>query len=190
MMKKTKSASKKNEPVKFASGETESDQFKVLMDRSGVGAVSKKTGPHKEKQKPKKHKSNESVEFQDDLDWPREIAKKSLKGKFAGHPKRPQKQPVTKKIPKDFLPDATLDLHGETQNSALTRAERFIQNSKARGCQSVLIITGRGMNSAGNKGVLKTVIWEWLKNQRNKNLIRFQKAPDFLGGDGAVLVFI
>ena len=190
MKKKTKPASKKNDPVKFASEETESDQFEKLMDRSGVGVLTKKTGPHKEKQKPIKHKSNDSVEFRNDLDWPGEIAKKSLRGKFAGKPKRPKKQPPTKKVPKDFQPDATLDLHGETQNRALTRAERFIQNSKARGCRSVLIITGRGINSAGNKGVLKTVIWEWLKNQRNKNLIRFQIAPDFLGGEGAVLVFI
>jgi len=189
-MKKTKSSARKSESVKFESEENVSDQFEDLMNQSGVGALSKKSASHKPKKTLKKQRTDNTVEFIEDLDWPEKLTKKPLKGKFAGQQKRPKKQSPAKKIAKDFLPDATIDLHGETQSSALTRVERFMQNSKARGCKSLLIITGRGKNSDGNRGVLKSTIWEWLKNQQNINSIRFQKAPDFLGGDGAVLVFI
>ena len=188
-MKKSKSASKKNSPVKFVSETNDAEQFEKMMKQSSVDALSKKEGVHKQKQNPKKQKSEESIEFQEDLDWSSHIAKKSLKGKFAGQKKRSIKKLIERKVPSTFQPDATLDLHGETRNGALIRVERFLQNSKKRRFQSVLIITGRGLNSAENRGVLKTTIWEWLKNQRDKYSIRFQKAPDFLGGEGAVLIF-
>ena len=189
-MKKIKSSTRKSESVKFESEESVSDQFENLMTQSDVGALPKKTLLQKSKKALKKQGADNTVEFIEDPDWPEKLTKKSLKGKFAGQQKRPKKRLPVKKIAKDFQPDATIDLHGETQSSALIRVERFMQNSKARGCKSVLIITGRGKNSDGNRGVLKSTIWEWLKNQQNINSIRFQKAPDFLGGDGAVLVFI
>ena len=112
------------------------------------------------------------------------------KDKFQGHGQKPPKKRQRKlKISPGFVPDSVLDLHGYTKAEAQQRVELFLQQSIHKKRKVVLIITGRGLNSTIDGGILKKSVWIWLEfNQIQLNL-RFRWAPPFLGGNGAILVF-
>jgi len=202
IMKKSSSDSKKNTTVKFDTPDEDTDQFDEFMKGSGVKQLSPKPDSDQQEQvsekqnqvsdqqkQVSKQKSDNSVEFVEEKRWQPRLANSPERQKFAGRKKPAPQFQSKKKISKNFRPDATLDLHGQTREDALARVERFLQNSKFQGFRSVLIITGRGTNSYEKEGVLKAAVWEWLRNQLNNGSIRFQRAPAFLGGEGAILVF-
>ncbi|MCP4295922.1 MAG: Smr/MutS family protein [Proteobacteria bacterium] len=93
------------------------------------------------------------------------------------------------KVDRNIQIDARLDLHGETLVSSQRRLDSFIRSSIHRNDKVLLIITGKGLNSGEQGGVLKKSTWDWLND--NASMIKeFRTAPGFLGGDGAILLFL
>lgn len=102
---------------------------------------------------------------------------------------------LKKRLIRGRLPiDATLDLHGLTQNQAHQALERFINARVARGDRTVLIITGKGIksNRAGTieqRGVLRTMLPVWLSAPHMAGLVAgLEPAARGHGGDGAYYV--
>lgn len=85
--------------------------------------------------------------------------------------------------------DYELDLHGLTRDEALEALAVFVSGAYKRGQQAVLVITGRGNHSPGEP-VLQKVVLNWLHAAGQKMVAEFAVAPQQLGGDGAVVVFL
>ncbi len=164
----------------------ETDDFQKLMIQFGAKPLSENENPS-----PSKTNFHDPIEFQEDDGWPDNYKKVSLNKKFSGS-KQPTKRRARKKekLSMSFRPERIIDLHGETRESAVSKVEYYMENSKSQGFQNILIITGKGLNSkeAGG-GLLQKIIWNWMKKRQSKDWFRFQWAPPFLGGKGAILVF-
>lgn len=179
---------KKQARIQFMS--EESDQFKKLMEELDDKTITKDQNDKIEKSDERYNKSEKKVEFIEETDWQPDSIEISQKQKYSGLKKAPPSNPPKRKISKGFQPEAALDLHGETREDALIKVEHFIQNSRYQGFRTTLIITGRGRSSNGGEGILKTAVWEWLEYQNTRLNLYFQKAPAFLGGEGAILIFL
>ena len=82
--------------------------------------------------------------------------------------------------------DAIIDLHGKTEEQACEIVKNFIKNSYFNNLKSIIIITGKGINSRG-KLKLKTTIW--LKSSEiSKFVIGFETMPQNRGGEGVLYV--
>lgn len=81
-----------------------------------------------------------------------------------------------------------LDLHGFTREEAVRRLEHFIASAAAQGHDAVLVITGKGLNSADGP-VLPTAVAEWLRGPGARLIAEFHPAPRDRGGSGAFVVF-
>ena len=82
--------------------------------------------------------------------------------------------------------DAFVDLHGKTEIQAYEIIKNFIKNCYLNELKSVIIVTGKGINSQG-KLKLKTPLW--LKSgELSKFLVGFENMPNNKGGDGALFV--
>jgi DNA-nicking Smr family endonuclease len=126
--------------------------------------------------------------------------------------KRPQPQPrltgvdgrTAEKLRKGALePNATIDLHGLTEDAAHRALTSFVQNAAARGARLLLVITGKGLQPSApdepfdleldrrTRGVLKAMTPRWL---REPELIRFiadvRTAHRRHGGSGAFYVYL
>ena len=85
-----------------------------------------------------------------------------------------------------FEIDATLDLHGMTQQSAFTALINFIENSVFNKHRTILIITGKGLDG---RGVLKNQLPQWLKTENcSPHVLAFVQAQAKDGGEGAFYV--
>ncbi len=82
-----------------------------------------------------------------------------------------------------------LDLHGYLRDEALKRLARFISNAYHRGSKTVLVITGKGLNSPDGP-VLQGSVNAWLREQGKSMVIEAAQAPRDKGGSGAVVVFL
>jgi DNA-nicking Smr family endonuclease len=99
-------------------------------------------------------------------------------------------------------PDATLDLHGMTQDHAHAALERFLAVSVAHGRRCVLVITGKGgladKRDDGDApwarrrpGVLKSLVPLWLEHSAQRdNLASVRAAHVKHGGGGALYVYL
>ena len=82
--------------------------------------------------------------------------------------------------------DAIIDLHGKTEEQACEIVKNFVKNSYFNNLKSIIIITGKGINSRG-KLKLKTPIW--LKSSEiSKFVIGFETMPQNKGGEGVLYV--
>ena len=84
--------------------------------------------------------------------------------------------------------EATLDLHGMTQDEAHLALSRFIAASRAGGRRCLLVVTGHGRTSGG---VLKAAVPRWLDEpdlRRQVLMIAPARPPD--GGHGALYVLL
>ena len=82
--------------------------------------------------------------------------------------------------------DAILDLHGKTEIQAYEIIKNFVKDSYLNNFKSIIIITGKGLNSKG-KLKLKTPLW--LKSQDlSKYVVGFETMPHNKGGEGALFV--
>ena len=88
--------------------------------------------------------------------------------------------------------EATLDLHGLTQQNAYDAVVRFVTTQAAMGHRCVMIITGKGKNAArGEEGVLKRMLPEWLEQPTLKaHVLKIRSAQRFHGGNGAFYVLL
>ena len=82
--------------------------------------------------------------------------------------------------------DAVIDLHGKTELQAYETVKNFIKNSYLKNFKSIIIITGKGVNSKG-KLKLKTPLW--LRGEElSKFIVGFDIMPPDKGGEGALFV--
>lgn len=101
-----------------------------------------------------------------------------------------------------IAPDATLDLHGMTQDHAHAALERFLAVSVAHGRRCVLVITGKGDPAATRDdgdapwarrrpGVLKSLVPLWLEHSAHRDSLASVKAAHVKhGGGGALYVYL
>lgn len=81
-------------------------------------------------------------------------------------------------------PEATVDLHGLTQNKAYTRVVHFVTLAAEDGLRSILIITGKS-------GVLRRLVPEWLDTPALRPFIlALTYATPKQGGEGALRVLL
>lgn len=84
--------------------------------------------------------------------------------------------------------DATLDLHGLTQEQAQTRLVGFISSQRRLGASCVLVITGKGKSG---EGVLRRRLLQWLGTGDARALINgYAEAHRKHGGSGAWYLFL
>ncbi|MBW1974496.1 MAG: Smr/MutS family protein [Deltaproteobacteria bacterium] len=84
-----------------------------------------------------------------------------------------------------------LDLHGYTRKEAKLKVLSFIDRAYKKGYRCVLIIPGRGLNSANGKSVLKEGLIKWLTHGSLRNIVlAFSSARACDGGLGALYVLL
>jgi DNA-nicking Smr family endonuclease len=101
-------------------------------------------------------------------------------------------------------PDATLDLHGMTQERAHERLVSFIRRAHEHGFRCILVVTGKGaprpareataafvMPERSNAGVLRAMVPRWLEEDALRALVvGVQGAHQRHGGAGAIYVYL
>jgi DNA-nicking Smr family endonuclease len=84
-----------------------------------------------------------------------------------------------------------VDLHGLTKKEAQVRVTDFLLNSYRMGIRCVLVVHGRGLNSANNIPVLKEQLPIWLKRGAiRKIVLAFSTAKPYDGGTGALYILL
>lgn len=85
--------------------------------------------------------------------------------------------------------EARIDLHGYGRFQAQDALTAFLMGAQARGCRSVLVITGQGRR--GGSGVIRASVHEWLQSPALRGVVSgFAPAARKHGGDGALYVTI
>jgi len=91
----------------------------------------------------------------------------------------------------EIVPEAELNLHHLTADTAAHQAERFIEESVASGRRCVLLIHGRGLHSGPGGPALRPALVEFLCRQPlAQHVLAFTSAPPRHGGAGALLVLL
>lgn len=84
--------------------------------------------------------------------------------------------------------DGRIDLHGMGQDQAHETLNEFLLSGYHQGRRCILVITGKGKDG---KGVLRTLVPEWLRDGALANIVlRFYPAKPQHGGDGALYVLL
>jgi DNA-nicking Smr family endonuclease len=98
-----------------------------------------------------------------------------------------------------IAPDATLDLHGMTQNAAHRALQNYLRGARERGNRLIVVVTGKGNPRAADAaawtqsphGVLKDTVPRWLAEPGLAQWIaRVQLAHIRHGGGGALYVYL
>jgi len=85
--------------------------------------------------------------------------------------------------------DATLDLHGMTQDAAHIALLRFVDRAAAADHRFLLIVTGKGLREG--TGVLRKQVPRWLNDSLTRpKLLAIHRARPQHGGDGALYVLL
>lgn len=85
--------------------------------------------------------------------------------------------------------DACLDLHGRTLNEAHVALVRFLRRAQGEGARIVLVITGKGSDAAGGRGVLRRQVPLWLAlPELRAHVLGIDEANTAHGGAGALYV--
>lgn len=94
-------------------------------------------------------------------------------------------------------PDATIDLHGMTQDQAHPALIGFVMRAHQRGHRLILVITGKGQDRKkpnvfpAQVGVLKRQVPHWLELPPAVSVIRnISQAPQSKGGEGAIYIHL
>ncbi len=87
-------------------------------------------------------------------------------------------------------PDARLDLHGCVRAEVKERLSNFIQNSLYHDCYTLLVITGKGLNSQGGEPVLRNEVESFLSSAGSSSVAEWGRAPKQYGGSGAIVIFL
>ena len=91
----------------------------------------------------------------------------------------------------EIAPEAELNLHHLSADAAAHQAERFIEQSVAKGRRCVLLIHGRGLHSGPSGPALRPALVEFLRQRPlAKQVLAFTSAPPRHGGAGALLVLL
>lgn len=85
--------------------------------------------------------------------------------------------------------DGRIDLHGLTQAEAHAALLRFLRTASGRDARLVLVITGKGKQGEGERGVLRRQVPQWLGLPEFRALVvGFEDARIAHGGEGALYV--
>lgn len=103
-------------------------------------------------------------------------------------------------------PDATIDLHGMTQQQAFARLLPFVRRGHEKGYRCVLVVTGKGaatrveaddrtrgftMPERSKAGVLRSQVPLWLEEAETRTMVAgIQSAHQRHGGSGALYVYL
>ena len=87
-----------------------------------------------------------------------------------------------------LIPEDEFDLHGLTVDEAKVKTLFFLQNAIYQGFCTVLLITGRGLHSAGSP-VLRSKMENFL-SEKTEQVVEWGVAPRRYGGEGALVVFL
>ncbi|MBR9972738.1 Smr/MutS family protein [Magnetospirillum sulfuroxidans] len=88
----------------------------------------------------------------------------------------------------DMVIDASLDLHGMTQDSAHGALLSFVGRAYESGRRCVLVITGKGKQGPG---ILRAQVPRWLnQSPLRERILGFSHARPQHGGEGALYVLI
>ncbi len=83
---------------------------------------------------------------------------------------------------------AELDLHNYKLEESFVAVKAFLDQSKARGLRKVLVITGKGIHSAGGEAVLRPAVSAAIANHPAVREAFTPKAAE--GGSGAIAVIL
>ncbi|MBB4658237.1 DNA-nicking Smr family endonuclease [Parvularcula dongshanensis] len=93
--------------------------------------------------------------------------------------------------------DASLDLHGLTQDQAYVRLLRFVEVGAATGARTLLVVTGKGRGEArvpfaeAPRGILRERFLDWVETEPLRSRIASVRgAHQRHGGRGAFYVFL
>ena len=75
-----------------------------------------------------------------------------------------------------------LDLHGFTKEEAREEVLDFLSEVNLKGYNKIRIITGKGLHSEGNRGVLK----EYVQSMLDEKGLKYTDAKINEGGSGAI----
>lgn len=121
----------------------------------------------------------------------RSSGKKKPSPKSSEHSAKPRPKKGTVSV------EATLDLHGLTQDQSHQHINSFIRAAHFQRKRCVLIITGKGTKDSDDKlwweerGVLRVLVPQWLESSPNKERIQsYSPAHPKHGGQGALYVFL
>lgn len=97
----------------------------------------------------------------------------------------------------EFPVEATLDLHGCTEDQAYNKVFDFVKTSYIRQKRCILIITGKGLQKKDDedffatKGILKERVPLWLNTPELRPLILSFRHPSAKnGGEGALYILL
>jgi DNA-nicking Smr family endonuclease len=88
----------------------------------------------------------------------------------------------------DIVPQAKLDLHGQTIAQAGQALHQFLQAAREQQLRCVLVVHGKGSRSADGKPRLKSQVNQWLRD--TSAVLAFCSAQARHGGAGAVYVLL
>lgn len=99
---------------------------------------------------------------------------------------------TAEKFRRGLMPiEATLDLHGHSQESGFRALKSFVHAHQAAGRRCVLVITGKGLKDDWSVGVLRSALPDWLNAPDLRKLIlAFSYAQPHHGGSGAVYLLL
>ena len=90
-----------------------------------------------------------------------------------------------------FSPEAHLDLHGLNALQAYQRLVGFLRSAYMRNQRTVLLVTGRGLNSPNGMPVLRDKMQTWLTQEPFRRVVlAFCTAQTADGGAGALYVLL
>lgn len=134
---------------------------------------------------------------------PDAAARKAPGRAIAPPPPPPPSAPATldatwdRKLARGTLqPDLTLDLHGHTLDTAYTRLMDGIDQARAMGARTVLLVTGKSRpvaaaDRAGARGAIRAKVLDWLAASRHHAAIAaVRKAHIRHGGEGALYIVL
>jgi len=155
----------------------ENEEFQLLMEKTGVKPL---VADNQTQQVESLSKDLQTID----------LPESSMpKQKYAGISQLSQVKIGRKKEKKrNIEPEIVLDLHGETCESALNKVIALIQDAKRAKVQSIIIVTGKGLHSEHGQGILRRFVWDWLSQNQHLQIRNFRRAPEKLGGSGAIIV--
>lgn len=90
-----------------------------------------------------------------------------------------------------YSPEAHIDLHGLNSEQAYQNLVGFFRSAYHKGVRTVLIVTGRGLNSPNGTPILRPKIQDWfVKEPFRRVVLAFCTAKQEDGGTGALYVLL
>jgi DNA-nicking Smr family endonuclease len=94
-----------------------------------------------------------------------------------------------RKLRRNFWPiQDKLDMHGLHSGAARRLLQEFLHHAREQQLRCVLVIHGKGLNSASGEAVLKARTRHWLT--QHPGILAYCDAPPKEGGTGAVLILL